>query len=202
LQIVADGRTAAEVSCETDVSLLDVVLVDADETLAEAASLLREVRAVAGNAGILVLSTRMHHAVAMPMVRNGARGLIPKDAPPDLLRMAIRKVREGELWLDRATTSQIILDMASGGPAAGNRAQAGIDSLTSRERGVIGLITTGMSNKAIARNLGISDSTVRHHLTSIFSKLEIQDRIELVLFALEHNIEDSRSRMPLRDSRE
>ncbi len=65
---------------------------------------------------------------------------------------------------------------------------AKIASLTRREREVVVLIATGLNNKAIAANLKISDNTVRHHLTSIFDKLDTHDRLELLVYALRHKL--------------
>ncbi len=71
---------------------------------------------------------------------------------------------------------------------AGDPERAKIASLTPREREVITLVAQGRSNKAIAEHMAISDNTVRHHLTSIFSKLEIADRLALVVYTYHHRI--------------
>jgi DNA-binding NarL/FixJ family response regulator len=96
----------------------------------------------------------------------------------------LRRLVPRELWIDRATTSQLISGLTGdrqAEPANGECAR--IASLSAREREVVALITAGLTNKAIARRLGISDNTVRHHLTSIFAKLETPDRVGLVVYA-------------------
>jgi len=165
----------------------DIVLFDIDDAPDEALRLLLQVQLFAGDASVLILTSRAGHAVAGPLVLAGARGIVLKDMTADHLVNAIRRVHEGELWVDRATTARLITDTAKGLSAgAADPQRAKIDSLTRREREVIALIASGLSNKAAARQLGISDNTVRHHLTSIFAKLETHDRLELVLYALRH----------------
>ena len=71
---------------------------------------------------------------------------------------------------------------------AGDRERAKIALLTRRERDVVALVSVGLNNKAIAIRLGISDTTVRHHLTSIFAKLDVPDRLALVVYAFQRNL--------------
>jgi DNA-binding NarL/FixJ family response regulator len=98
-------------------------------------------------------------------------------------------VHEGELWVDRATTAQIVSD-AMNAPRGreAHPEHARIASLTTREREVIALVSQGSNNKAIAAHMKISDNTVRHHLTSIFSKLGVPDRLGLVIYAFRHKL--------------
>jgi len=90
----------------------------------------------------------------------------------------------GEAWLDRCTVADVLTEMSR--PAKqelvnGTALQMG--SLTKRERDIIKLVSRGYKNKLVAQHLAISDVTVRHHLTSIFSKLELTDRFELIIYA-------------------
>jgi DNA-binding NarL/FixJ family response regulator len=101
------------------------------------------------------------------------------------LGTAIRKVSDGEIWLSRGCLSRLIDDMAaSAGPGTHARAGGALGSLTDREREVVALIAEGMHNRAISQKLGITENTVRHHLTAIYGKLGVADRLELAVFAL------------------
>jgi DNA-binding NarL/FixJ family response regulator len=115
-------------------------------------------------------------------LRRGARGIVGLDHPPETLYRAIQKVYEGEVWVERRLVAELITS-AAGGPSV---ERARIDSLTPREREVVRLVSEGLKNKQIAQRMSVADVTVRHHLTSIFSKLEVADRLSLVVFAYHH----------------
>ena len=102
---------------------------------------------------------------------------------------AIEKVYAGEVWLDRVMIANILnAKVQSKDSKEHTTASAKIATLTKREREVIGLIGRGMKNKQIAEQLIISEATVRHHLSSIFAKLGVEDRLELVVYAYQHGI--------------
>lgn len=122
-------------------------------------------------------------------VFNGARGLVHKEAPPQVLINAISKVHEGELWLDRRTTSRIFYEFArAGGRAPVDLALQKIESLTRREHRIVAVFAAmpGAQNKQIAEVLCMSEHTLRNHLTSIFGKLQIKHRFDLFTFAQSH----------------
>ena len=122
-------------------------------------------------------------------IRQGAMGVVSKEVSADLLIKAIERVHAGELWLNRHMTATLVKEL--------RRERASVPSapeedattqLTCREREIIGLIGEGLKNKQIAGRLCISEATVRHHLTSILRKLEVSDRLELLIFAYRHNL--------------
>jgi len=116
-------------------------------------------------------------------------GLVLKEKAADVLLQAIEKVHAGEVWLEPAMIASVLGEMT------GARASqlldpevAKIASLTEREREVVTLMSQGLRNRQIAARLGISETTVRHHLTSIFAKLEVTDRLELVIYTYRHGL--------------
>jgi DNA-binding NarL/FixJ family response regulator len=116
----------------------------------------------------------------------GARGIVGKEEPPEELLKAIEKVHRGELWLDRLSASRILgtlADQHNKGEYESERAK--ISLLTARERLVIRHVLTdpAASNKAVASLLHISDGTLRNHLSSIYNKLGITNRLELLVYA-------------------
>ena len=160
----------------------DIVLVDHDDAPA-----LRDVRLEFGDARILVLISRADNDTSAQLVRDGAHGIVSKARTADHLMMAIRKVHGGEMWVDRVVATTLMSDLQR--PGRRNDAdRARIASLTARERDVVNLVGEGLANKAIAERLSISDNTVRHHLTSIFAKLGVTDRLSLVVYAFRHKI--------------
>jgi two-component system, NarL family, nitrate/nitrite response regulator NarL len=117
-------------------------------------------------------------------VHLGAMGLVEKEAAPEVLLKAVHKIRDGEVWLDRATTASVLAELSRSTEAARSDPEVPkIASLSARELEVVGLLGEGLGNKRIAERLCISETTVRHHLTSIFTKLDVHDRLELLLYA-------------------
>ena len=130
------------------------------------------------------------HEIAL---RNGARGVLLKQCPPDSIVKAIRTVSRGELCFDRALTHRMLSTFVQRKPRQALPEEAKISSLTGRENQIISQICEGMRNKEIARKLYISDATVAHHLTSIYRKLGLADRTELLLYAQQNGISTLRA---------
>lgn len=166
----------------------DVVLLVQDALATDALRTLREVRASWPAAPVLVLSASDAAAANRALVRSGARGVVPGSRASDHLLAAIRKVSEGEIWLSRGCLSRLIDEMAAASRATAHPLPSGqaFAMLTEREHDVVGLIAEGLHNRAIAAQLGITENTVRHHLTAIYGKLGVADRLELAVCALRH----------------
>jgi len=113
--------------------------------------------------------------------RLGAAGVVLKEHAAEVLLKAIRKVHQGELWLDRSMMGSLVREMTQG-PSVDAEA-AKISTLTPREREVVALVGEGLKNRDIAARLFISETTVTHHLSSVFGKLGVSDRLELVIYA-------------------
>ncbi len=120
-------------------------------------------------------------------VEFGAAGIVRKEQDGKTLLRAIRQVHEGGTWFNQKLLSQI-LNKNGNGAKTKDWETTKIEYLTHREREIISVITQGMNNKEIAENLNISEATVRHHLSSIYSKLELDDRLNLVIFAYQHKL--------------
>ncbi len=166
----------------------DIILLDLDLGGENGLDLLPGLRAVAGQARVLVLTglrDTQRHRLA---IRRGARGLVLKEQAPEVLLKAITKVHAGEVWLDRAMLASVLDEIAGGEISPLNVEATRIATLTAREREVIALVGEGLKNKQIGSRLSITETTVGHHLTSIFAKLGVESRLEMVLFAHRHNI--------------
>ena len=117
----------------------------------------------------------------------GARGVVLKDAAVEHLSACIRAVMQGQYWLEGRPVQnlvQVLRDLTAQTAPAPRKTFG----LTARELEVVGLITEGCTNKDIAKTFGISEETVKRHLTNIFNKLGVGNRLELALFALNHNL--------------
>jgi two-component system nitrate/nitrite response regulator NarL len=173
----------------------EIILLDLDLGGQDVITLIPELRAAAKDARILVLTGLKDLEAHRRCMRLGAMGVILKDQAAEILIKAIEKVHAGEVWVDRLTMSSL-LDQMTQTPEI-DPEEARIASLTQREREVIALIAEGLKNKQIGQRLFIGETTVTHHLSSIFSKLEVSDRLELVIYAFSHNL----AKMPQKRSR-
>ena len=121
----------------------------------------------------------------------GARGIILKHAATDVLFEGIRCVLAGQYWVCHESVSDLVQALLEFRPRPEATASRQKFGLTRRETEVIALIVGGYTNKDIAKKIAISEHTVKHHLTNIFNKLGVSNRLELVLFSLDHHLTDN-----------
>ncbi len=167
----------------------DIILLDLDLGDDNGMDIITELLAAAPPARIIVLTGVRSPEVHRQAVMQGAMGVVPKDKAAATLISAIERVQAGEAWLDPATMAGVLSEMSRSSKAKLQDPEAGkIATLTNREREVITLIGEGLKNKDIADRLFISETTVRHHLTSIFDKLDVNDRVELLIYAFKRGL--------------
>jgi two-component system, NarL family, nitrate/nitrite response regulator NarL len=189
IKVVAEAATSAEALAAAARESPDIILLDLDLGEESGFELLPELIA-SGHAGRVILLTGMRDPEAhRRAVRMGAVGLVLKEHAIETVLKAIEKVNAGEAWLDRMMIATILRERSRPDVANGRSAEAAkIATLTERERQVISLIGEGLKNREIADRMFISEATVRHHLTSIFNKLGVEDRLELVIYAYQHHL--------------
>jgi two-component system nitrate/nitrite response regulator NarL len=167
----------------------DIILLDLDLGDENGLDLLPELIAAVPDARIILLTGLRDPEVQRRAILLGAMGLVSKQKAADTVIRAIEKVYAGEVWLDRAMIASILNDRINTSAALDQNAEAlQIAKLTEREREVIQLIGEGIKNRQIAERMYISEATVRHHLTSVFAKLGVADRFELVIYAFQHGL--------------
>lgn len=138
---------------------------------------------------VLVLTGNTEIEFYQQCLKLGVRGLVSKLSGVDVLFKALEKVFDGEFWFDRSIMGATILHMINEKQSLiDNPAVQKINGMTDREKQVVELICKGMKNKGIAEKLFITETTVRHHLTSVFNKLEVESRLELVIYAFKHRL--------------
>jgi two-component system nitrate/nitrite response regulator NarL len=168
-------------SLKPDVLLLDPAMprISGLEVLRRLANAKSKVRAV-------MLSEAINAEEITEAFQLGARGVLLKEATTSLLFKCIRTVMAGQYWVGRQGASNLIQTMKqykkSGAPKKKNY------GLTPRELEIIRAVASGYANKEIAGQLSISEQTVKHHLTSIFDKLGVYNRLELTLFIFNHSM--------------
>ena len=185
--VVAEAGTAADAVAAAGREKPDVILLDLDLGSDKGLECLPRLKDAAPNARVLILTGLRDNEVHQQAVRLGASGVILKDKAADSLLKAIECIHAGEPWLDRLMTANLLAELSRGvKPKVPDPHQIKIGSLSGREREVTTLVTEGLHNKEIAERLHISEATVRHHLTSIFSKLGVSDRLGLTIYAFKH----------------
>lgn len=181
---VAGDRTEAlalAASEQPNMIILDILLGEDDGL-----TFLPELREAAPNSRVLVLTGLRSSESQRRAIVSGAMGVVLKEHAAEVLIKAINKVHQGEVWLDRSLMGSVLDQITQSQEV--DPEQARIASLSARELQVIALIAEGLKNKQIGERLFISETTVTHHLSSIFSKLEVSDRLELVIYAFSRNL--------------
>jgi DNA-binding NarL/FixJ family response regulator len=186
IRVVGSAATATAALAALSDRSPDVVLLDLDLGQEDGLDALPRIHAAAPGAKVLILTALKDRARDQAAVRTGARGLVLKDAPADVLLQAIRAVAAGELWFDPRVLP------APAPPGAAPEPPSALSKLTAREREIVSLIGEGLRNEEAARRLGITEKTVRNHLTVVFDKLGVSGRLELLVFAYEHGLVRSR----------
>lgn len=152
---------------------------------------------------LLLVIQSQPHALVDAAVLAGASGIVATTEPPHVLVKAIERVHAGELWLDRAATGRLFLEMARRKSAQTEDPEQGkIATLTLRERQTIAAMSihAGAPGKVIAQRLCISEHTLRNHLTSIYDKLGVANRVDLYAYAARHRLQEPPAGPPSRRS--
>jgi DNA-binding NarL/FixJ family response regulator len=183
IKVVGSHEIATEISSENGIPTTDVAVVyfsngDRIEIVAELLQESPDIRVIVITEG----SDLESQAKALEM---GAVGIVQKAQSPKLLLEAIRQTFNGETWLNQVLLNKILERGKSQNKNSQNHnaeTNSG-EALTARELDVISMIGEGLKNRSIADRLFISEATVRHHLSSIYSKLGVSDRLNLVIYA-------------------
>ena len=158
----------------------DVLVLDLQMPGKNGLAVLRELQAEARLATrVVVLTASLGDNDVLEAVRLGARGIVLKEMAPDLLVQCIRTVHAGGRWLERGAVTQALDRLM----ARENAAREAAKLLTARELEIVRLVARGGRNKAIGRELGITEGTVKIHLHNIYEKLGVESRMELALCA-------------------
>jgi DNA-binding NarL/FixJ family response regulator len=148
---------------------------------------MRELNRVCPRIRTVLMTAGVEKSDMVRMLQYGVRGLVLKGAPTEMLFKCVRKVHRGELWIGRETVTDL-LDLLSTAEDMHTARRQRDFGLTPREREIIRLVVEGEANKGIAQRLSIGEDTVKHHLTSSFNKTGTSSRLELALFAIDHQL--------------
>jgi DNA-binding NarL/FixJ family response regulator len=179
-----DGEDAIQLVAQLDP---DILLLDLAMPRMAGLVALRELRDRWVRARIILVTAAIDRAEIVTALQLGAHGIVLKESASDVLFKSIRAVVAGKRWVGRTHVADLettLRDLAAAEPRA-TRKHFG---LTPREIEIVGAVVGGASNGNIANSFAISEKTVKHHLTNIFDKLGVSNRLELALFAVHHKI--------------
>ncbi len=165
----------------------DVILLDLTMISENGYNMLPRLLEVASPARLIILTESLDPQAHRAAIDLGAKGLVLKQESSEALIHAINKVHAGEISLEPLITDKLLSNLLSRSKPHDCEMQSSVP-LTPREQQIVSLVAEGLRNKEVARNLLISAATVSHHLTSIFNKLGIPGRLQLVIYADRHGI--------------
>ncbi len=168
----------------------DVVLIFLMENEGKNIEVLTGLRKIAPQVKVVILSSPNSLLDQPAALKLGVTGIVGTHQSARALIRVIRQVAEGEVWLNQKLLAQL-LDNSFGTTVGGKSKNKGFfngDDLTNRELEVVGMIGLGMNNKDISKKMFISEATVRHHLSSIYGKLNVEDRLNLAIYAYQQQI--------------
>jgi DNA-binding NarL/FixJ family response regulator len=139
----------------------------------------------------IILTAAIDRQQVIEVLQSGAHGIVLKHSALQVLLDSIRCVSAGKHWIDQESVPDLVHAIRGIAPQTRVVAAKQHLGLTPREMQVIELIVDGYTNKDLARKLNISENTAKHHLTNIFNELGVSNRLELVLYAIDHSLIDS-----------
>ena len=181
-----DGGRATELTRDLKP---DVLLLDLAMPRVHGMDALRDLDATRDPVRTILLTAAIEKGEVVTALQLGARGVVLKDAATQLLFKAVHSVMAGEFWVGRGSVADLV-------EALRNMSAQGADlpprkkgfGLTKREQEVLAAVVAGSTNKEIATQFALSEYTVKHHVTNIFNKVGVSNRVELALFAVHHKL--------------
>ena len=168
----------------------DVILLKLDPFRSIGLDMIRNLSKASSCSRVILVACPDETQVFINAVQEGVLGIVLKTQSPEILVKAIQKVNAGEVWIERSMIANLLSGITNGQRLVTQDPQAGyIAQLSKRERQVIKQIGLGLKNNQIAKQLNLSETTVRHHLTSIYGKLGVTDRLELLVFAHRYGLD-------------
>lgn len=185
LQVVGEATNGREALDSVAWLTPDVILMDIRMPLLDGVEATRQIAATGAPARVIILTTFDVDDHVVDALRAGASAFLTKESPADKLVEAVRVVARGEALLAPSVTRRLLDRFARATPRAEPDVAAALATLTEREMELFRRLAKGLSNEEIARELFISDATVKSHVSSILSKLHLRDRVQAVVLAYE-----------------
>jgi two-component system nitrate/nitrite response regulator NarL len=186
LEVVGEAADASGAVALTRDLNPDILLLDVAMPRASGLDALRELAEAPAQTRVILLTAAVDRADIVRALQLGARGLVLKESATAVLMKAIQTVMAGQYWVGRETVSDLMAVLRTLSTESGQSAPSANFGMTDRELQIAALVVTAAGNKEIGEKLGISEKTVKRHMTNIFDKLGVSSRTELALFAVHH----------------
>ena len=170
----------------------DIILLDLRMPDMSGLEVLQKIKEKGIKIPVVMLTTSNEEQDLVEALRNGAQGYLLKDMEPDELVSALRDIEKGKNVVAQELTD-VLARMVQGDPIEIKKKETPFSALTPRELEILCLLADGQSNKVIARNLGISDGTVKLHVKAILRKLEVHSRVEAAVIAVEQGLRQNKN---------
>lgn len=167
----------------------DIVVLDRDMPITTRPTVLRELAKLTPPVRTLVLTADASESDIVQALQLGARGVLLKQATSDMLFRSLRAIMAGEYWIGRDCVGEIIQRMREHAFPADAPARQPTFGFTARQLEIVSALVAGASNRDIAKQFSISATTVKYHLSHMFDKAGVSNRVELALFALQHRLD-------------
>jgi two-component system nitrate/nitrite response regulator NarL len=190
IDVVCEASTATEALASAARMNPDIVLLDISLRTENGLDFLPDLLRELAPARVVVLTALEDTEAHLRAMESGASGVVMKEQAPEILVKAIRAVSSGEAWIGQTISAAAIAKLSRVRSMSEkiDPEAAKIALLTAREREIISIVAQGYNGARIANHLGISEATVRHHITSILAKLNLSNKLELAVYALQNQL--------------
>jgi len=188
IRVIGEARDGQEAAEMTRKLKPDLVLLDLRMPRCSGIESLKLIQKLAFPVRVLILATEVERHDIVEVLKRGAAGIILKESTTELLRKSIHAVVAGEYWVERQNISDLVRELTRRPGRASPDVPHGPWRLTPREGQIVAEVVAGRTNKEIAQELCVSLQTVKHHLTNIFDKVGVHNRLELALFSIHNSL--------------
>lgn len=189
--VVGEARDGKETIKMMKILEPDVLLLDMSMPKTDGMEVMRTIAKSDTRAQTILLTAEIKGEQISEAFRLGARGLVMKESAASVLYKSIRCVMKGKYWIGTESYDNPAEILSGFNERTAKRLRQKQYGLSARELDIVGAVAAGYTNKEIAARFRLSEQTVKHHLSNVFDKLGVYNRVELALFALHHGLIDS-----------